>query len=120
MRSIDLPNPTIYRQQVRNEAPVLPSCLISVLDDILHVRLQTLGVTEHSFDINIAGNHYTWILYDVGGAVSCYHSCLYPVFVDVSYLFLAERPGKQPDLATTKRRHILYSVTTASCLGALL
>ncbi|KAI0305474.1 G-protein alpha subunit [Multifurca ochricompacta] len=37
-------------------------------DDILHVRLQTLGVTEHSFDINFGGNHYTWILYDVGGA----------------------------------------------------
>ncbi|KAH8993235.1 G-protein alpha subunit [Lactarius hatsudake] len=37
-------------------------------DDILHVRLQTLGVTEHSFDINVGGNHYSWILYDVGGA----------------------------------------------------
>ncbi|KAI0256243.1 G-protein alpha subunit [Lactifluus subvellereus] len=37
-------------------------------DDILHVRLQTLGVTEHSFDINFGGSHYTWILYDVGGA----------------------------------------------------
>jgi hypothetical protein len=42
-------------------------------DDILHVRLQTLGVTEHSFDINFAGTHYSWILYDVGGAVSFRH-----------------------------------------------
>ena len=42
-------------------------------DDILHVRLQTLGVTEHSFDINFAGTHYSWLLYDVGGAVSFWH-----------------------------------------------
>lgn len=42
-------------------------------DDILHVRLQTLGVTEHSFDIDIAGVHYSWLLYDVGGAVSDYN-----------------------------------------------
>jgi hypothetical protein len=48
--------------------------LTSMLDDILHVRLQTLGVTEHSFDINFAGTHYTWILYDVGGAVSFRYS----------------------------------------------
>jgi hypothetical protein len=70
MRFIDLPNSTIYRRQVRYETLVLPSFLISMLDDILHVRLQTLGVTEHSFDINVAGTHYTWLLYDVGGAVS--------------------------------------------------
>lgn len=39
-------------------------------DDILHVRLQTLGVTEHSFDIDIGGILFNWLLYDVGGAVS--------------------------------------------------
>jgi hypothetical protein len=48
--------------------------LTPTLDDILHVRLQTLGVTEHAFDINYAGTHYSWILYDVGGAVSFQHS----------------------------------------------
>ncbi|EIM81071.1 G-protein alpha subunit [Stereum hirsutum FP-91666 SS1] len=37
-------------------------------EDILHVRLQTLGVTEHTFDINFGGGHYNWYLYDVGGA----------------------------------------------------
>jgi hypothetical protein len=72
MRSIDLQNPTIYRRRVRYQSLVIPWYLISMLDDILHVRLQTLGVTEHSFDITVAGTHYTWILYDVGGAVSCY------------------------------------------------
>jgi hypothetical protein len=38
-------------------------------EDILNVRLQTLGVVEHSFDIALGGGHYNWIMYDVGGAV---------------------------------------------------
>lgn len=41
-----------------------------ILDDILNVRLQTLGVMEHSFPVNMAGRSYNWKLYDVGGAVS--------------------------------------------------
>lgn len=45
------------------------------LEDILHVRLQTLGVTEHSFDITIGGSQLHWLMYDVGGAV---RSSLYP------------------------------------------
>ena len=40
------------------------------LDDILNVRLQTLGVMEHSFPVSMAGKTYHWKLYDVGGAVS--------------------------------------------------
>lgn len=43
---------------------------LSNLDDILNVRLQTLGVMEHSFPVNLAGKTYHWKLYDVGGAVS--------------------------------------------------
>ena len=35
----------------------------------MHVRLQTIGVTEHAFDISLGGNNYNWMLYDVGGAV---------------------------------------------------
>ena len=97
MRSIDLPNPTIYRRQVCRETPVLQPNLIFVIDDILHVRLQTLGVTEHSFDINFGGNHYTWILYDVGGSVSRWNNFSYPLFVDVSLWLLVERSGKQTD-----------------------
>lgn len=41
-----------------------------ILDDILNVRLQTLGVMEYSFPVNMAGSTYNWHLYDVGGAVS--------------------------------------------------
>ena len=38
-------------------------------EDILNVRIQTLGVTEHSFEINVGGQTMNWLLYDVGGAV---------------------------------------------------
>lgn len=44
------------------------------LDDILNVRLQTLGVMEHSFPVSLAGKTYHWKLYDVGGAVSDFNS----------------------------------------------
>ncbi|KAF8196537.1 guanine nucleotide binding protein, alpha subunit [Pholiota molesta] len=37
-------------------------------DDILAVRLRTLGVMQHSFPMNMAGRSYNWTLYDVGGA----------------------------------------------------
>lgn len=37
------------------------------------MRLQTLGVKEHSFDINMGGINYNWLLYDVGGAVRIVH-----------------------------------------------
>ena len=91
MRSIDLQNPTIYRQRASLEPPVPPPRLISVVDDILHVRLQTLGVTEHSFDINYGGTHYTWILYDVGGSVGrCTFFCHF--FVDLPTWLL---PGRE-------------------------
>jgi len=45
-------------------------CMLSPLDDILNVRLQTLGVVEHSFPVVIGGSSYDWKIYDVGGAVS--------------------------------------------------
>jgi hypothetical protein len=69
--------------------------LTSTLDDILHVRLQTLGVTEHSFDINFGGTHYTWMLYDVGGAVSFLYCYFNFSFINVLYRLLVERPGKR-------------------------
>jgi hypothetical protein len=46
--------------------------MLSDLADLLNVRLQTLGVAEHSFDIELCGSRYNWLMYDVGGAVSVY------------------------------------------------
>ncbi|TFL03021.1 guanine nucleotide binding protein, alpha subunit [Pterulicium gracile] len=44
-----------------SEPDYLPST-----DDILNVRLQTLGVVEHSYDIDLGGFVYNWLMYDVG------------------------------------------------------
>jgi guanine nucleotide-binding protein subunit alpha len=37
-------------------------------DDILHARIQTMGVAEHQFEVPLHGRTVTWHLYDVGGA----------------------------------------------------
>ncbi|KAI9511003.1 G-alpha-domain-containing protein [Russula earlei] len=37
-------------------------------DDILHARIQTMGVSEHLFEVPLHGRSVTWHLYDVGGA----------------------------------------------------
>ena len=65
------------RAKANARSPTAPASLqladvasiIFAVDDVLHVRLQTLGVTEHSFDIDFGGGRYNWLLYDVGGAV---------------------------------------------------
>ncbi|KAF8802720.1 G-alpha-domain-containing protein [Phlegmacium glaucopus] len=55
-------------------------------NDILNVRLQTLGVMEHSFPVHMAGRTYNWKLYDVGGARSTW----VPYFDDATaIIFLA-------------------------------
>ncbi|KDR67791.1 hypothetical protein GALMADRAFT_105456 [Galerina marginata CBS 339.88] len=58
-------------------------------DDILNVRLQTLGVMEHTFPISMAGKKYDWKLYDVGGARGQRHAWI-PYFDDATaIIFLA-------------------------------
>lgn len=44
------------------------------LDDILHARIQTMGVAEHIFDVDLHGRSVTWHLFDVGGARGQRHS----------------------------------------------
>ncbi|KZS98320.1 G-alpha-domain-containing protein [Sistotremastrum niveocremeum HHB9708] len=62
---------------------------IPSVDDILRVRLQTLGVVEHSFNINLGGRAVNWMLYDVGGARGQRHSWA-PYFDDANaIIFLA-------------------------------
>jgi len=58
-------------------------------EDLLNVRLQTLGVVEHSFDISLSGTHVNWLLYDVGGARGQRHAWV-PYFDDATaIIFLA-------------------------------
>ncbi|KAH7884416.1 guanine nucleotide binding protein, alpha subunit [Phlebopus sp. FC_14] len=52
-------------------------------DDILHARIQTMGVAEHIFDVDIHGKIVTWHLFDVGGARGQRHSWV-PYFDDAN------------------------------------
>ncbi|KAH6913437.1 guanine nucleotide-binding protein [Coprinopsis sp. MPI-PUGE-AT-0042] len=56
---------------------------IPTTDDILHARVQTMGVAEHSFDVNLHGKNVTWHLYDVGGARGQRHTWV-PYFDDAN------------------------------------
>ena len=39
------------------------------IDDVLHARIQTIGIAEHAFVVNHGSNRTVqWKLYDVGGA----------------------------------------------------
>jgi len=52
-------------------------------DDILHARIQTMGVAEHIFDVDIHGKTVAWHLFDVGGARGQRHSWV-PYFDDAN------------------------------------
>ncbi|KAG6821340.1 hypothetical protein H0H93_000201 [Arthromyces matolae] len=56
---------------------------VPTTDDILHARIQTIGVAEHIFDLNIHGKSVSWHLYDVGGARGQRHSWV-PYFDDAN------------------------------------
>jgi guanine nucleotide-binding protein subunit alpha len=56
---------------------------LSFSDDILHARIQTMGVAEHVFDLNIHGKAVSWHLFDVGGARGQRHSWV-PYFDDAN------------------------------------
>ncbi|KAF4571609.1 hypothetical protein EYR40_008106 [Pleurotus pulmonarius] len=56
---------------------------IPTTDDILHARIQTMGVAEHVFDVNIHGKSVAWHLYDVGGARGQRHTWV-PYFDDAN------------------------------------
>ncbi|KAF8223873.1 guanine nucleotide-binding protein [Tricholoma matsutake] len=56
---------------------------IPTTDDILHARIQTMGVAEHVFDLNIHGKAVSWHLFDVGGARGQRHSWV-PYFDDAN------------------------------------
>ena len=84
-------------------------------DDILHARIQTMGVTEHIFDVNIHGKSVTWHLYDVGGARGQRHSWV-PYFDDANaIIFVAPVSAfDQVSFSGMNCRHCLWMVTSIS------
>jgi len=62
---------------------------LPLTDDILHARVQTLGVSQHSFDVGVRGSFVPWHLYDVGGARGQRHTWV-PYFDDANaIIFIA-------------------------------
>jgi len=58
-------------------------------DDLLNVRLQTLGIAEHRYQITLGGSRFNWLMYDVGGARGMRHAWV-PYFDDATaIIFLA-------------------------------
>ncbi|KIY69111.1 guanine nucleotide binding protein, alpha subunit [Cylindrobasidium torrendii FP15055 ss-10] len=62
---------------------VASTSYLPTTDDILHARIQTMGVAEHIFDVSIHGKSVSWHLYDVGGARGQRHSWI-PYFDDAN------------------------------------
>ncbi|TFK65805.1 G-alpha-domain-containing protein [Pluteus cervinus] len=92
-------------------------------DDILSVRLQTLGVMEHQFVISLGGSTYNWKLYDVGGARGQRHAWM-PYFDDATaIIFLAPISAFDQYLeedARTNRIDDSLQLFTAICSNKLL
>ncbi|KIJ67996.1 hypothetical protein HYDPIDRAFT_107560 [Hydnomerulius pinastri MD-312] len=91
--------------------------------DLLNVRLQTLGVAEHSFDIELCGSRYNWLMYDVGGARGQRHAWV-PYFDDATaIIFLAPISAFDQYLeedARTNRVDDSLQLFTAICSNKLL
>lgn len=66
---------------MKRNIPAYIHCLLT--DDILHARIQTMGVAEHIFDVHIHGKSVSWHLFDVGGARGQRHSWV-PYFDDAN------------------------------------
>ncbi|GAW00185.1 guanine nucleotide-binding protein [Lentinula edodes] len=68
---------------LRHITRVAASDYVPSTDDILHARIQTMGVAEHIFDVNIHGKSVSWHLFDVGGARGQRHTWV-PYFDDAN------------------------------------
>ncbi|KAJ6456405.1 guanine nucleotide binding protein, alpha subunit [Mycena sanguinolenta] len=96
---------------------------IPSLDDVLHVRLQTVGVIEHSMKVNTVGGSFIWRIYDVGGTRSQRPAwCSY--FDDVNALiFLVAISAFDQYLEEdplTNRIHDSLELLTSICTNKLL
>ncbi|KAF5346306.1 hypothetical protein D9758_011509 [Tetrapyrgos nigripes] len=93
------------------------------IEDVLSVRLQTLGVIEHSFPINLGGTMYDWRLYDVGGARGQRHAWV-PYFDDATaIIFLAPISAFDQYLEEDPRTNRIddsLQLFTAICANQLL
>ncbi|KAJ7678734.1 guanine nucleotide binding protein, alpha subunit [Mycena rosella] len=94
------------------------------IDDVLHVRLQTVGVIEHSLKVNTVGGSYIWKIYDVGGTVNIQRPAWCSYFEDINALiFLAPISAFDQyleDDPLTNRIHDSLQLLTSICTNKLL
>ncbi|EDQ98202.1 guanine nucleotide-binding protein G, alpha subunit [Laccaria bicolor S238N-H82] len=102
---------------LKNITRVASPDYVPSIDDILHARIQTMGVAEHIFDVNIHGKSVTWHLFDVGGARGQRHSWV-PYFDDANaIIFVAPYLEEDP---RTNRIDNSLQLFTQICLNARL
>ncbi|KAF9450073.1 guanine nucleotide binding protein, alpha subunit [Macrolepiota fuliginosa MF-IS2] len=102
---------------LRHIARVAAPEYIPTTDDILHARIQTMGIAEHIFDVNIHGKSVTWHLFDVGGARGQRHSWV-PYFDDANaIIFVAPYLEEDPRV---NRIDDSLQLFTQICSNALL
>ena len=56
---------------------------VPTIDDVLHARIQTIGIAEHAFAVQHNNRMVQWRLYDVGGARGQRHTWA-PFFDDAN------------------------------------
>ncbi|KAI0070421.1 G-protein alpha subunit [Panus rudis PR-1116 ss-1] len=102
---------------------VSASGYVPTMDDILHARIQTMGVAEHIFDMSVHGRQVTWHLYDVGGARGQRHTWI-PYFDDANaIIFLAPVSAYDQYLEEDPRTNRIddsLQLFTEICSNALL
>jgi len=77
------------------------------VDDILHARIQTMGVAEHLFDVPLHGRTVTWHLYDVGGARGQRHTWV-PYFEEANAIIFVA-PISAFDQVRKKRENVVLA-----------
>ncbi|KAJ7466951.1 guanine nucleotide binding protein, alpha subunit [Mycena latifolia] len=96
---------------------------IPSIDDVLHVRIQTVGVIEHSLKVNTVSGSYLWKIYDVGGTRS-QRPAWCSFFDDINALiFLAPISAFDQYLEedpSTNRIHDSLQLLTSICTNELL
>ncbi|KAJ7122010.1 guanine nucleotide binding protein, alpha subunit [Mycena crocata] len=92
-------------------------------DDVLHVRLQTVGVIEHTLRVRTVGGNFIWKIFDVGGTRS-QRPAWCSFFDDVNALvFLAPISAFDQYLEEdplTNRIHDSLQLLTSICTNSLL
>ncbi|KAJ4477383.1 guanine nucleotide-binding protein [Lentinula aciculospora] len=105
---------------LRHITRVAASNYIPSTDDILHARIQTMGVAEHVFDVNIHGKSVSWHLFDVGGARGQRHTWV-PYFDDANaIIFVAPVSAFDQEDPRTNRIDDSLQLFTQICSSPLL